>query len=251
MLKRFAVVLCALALLVSCVPPEESNDRVKNYDPEENIMGVIQDRGVMRIGVPADYPPFAFANPDTFEVEGFVVELGKLVAEALGVEAEFIPAPNDDLLDMVFVDPKKPNAPTEADMVFPMVPITEELVEAWSFTDPYWVGHTREIEGPSASRQIITFDQADVELLKIAYENPGVLVTGEEQTTEGYGAAVRTGAATFATLVSQVFNEADAEGDWTRFYNEYLAEYFAEPDPENVPIMSVEDAAALYPTDLE
>ena len=246
MLKRFSVVVCALALLVSCVPPEESNDRVKNYDPEENIMGVIQDRGVMRIGVPSDYPPFAIV--DGTSVEGFVVELGTLAAEALGVEPEFIPASNDDLLDMVYVDPKKPNAPTEADLVFPMIPITEELVEKWSFTDPYWVGHTRELAGEG----VLPIDvDRDVELLPIAYENSEAKISGEEQSTEGYGAAVRTGAATFATLVSQVFNEADAEGDWSRFYEEYLADYFAEPDPENVPIMSVEDAAALYPTDLE
>ena len=249
MSTRFAALVCALALSASCVPPEEGNDRVKRYDPAENIMGVIQERGVLRIGVPSDYPPFAIVEGAS--VEGFVVELGTLAAEALGVEAEFIPAPNRVLLDMVYVDPKKPEAPTDADLVFPMVPITEELVKAWTFTDPYWVGHTRDVEGPSTSRQILTYSQPDVELLKIAYENPGVLVTGEEQSMEGYGAAVRTGAATFATLVSQVFNEADAEGDWSEFYDTWLAEYFAEPDSDNVPIMTVEDAAALYPTELE
>ena len=249
MSTRFAALVCALALSVACVPPEESNDRIKRYDPTENIMGVIQERGVMRIGVPSDYPPFAIVDGPS--VEGFVVELGTLAAEALGVESEFIAAPSDDLLDMVYVDPKKPEAPTDADLVFPMVPITEELVKAWTFTDPYWVGHTRETEGPSSSRQLIVPPTRDVELLKLAYETPGVLVAGEEQSTEGYGAAVRTGAATFATLVSQVFNEADAEGDWSEFYVTWLAEYFAEPEPDGVPIMSVEDAAALYPTELE
>lgn len=249
MAGRVTIFVCALLLCASCVPPEESNDRIKRYDPEQNIMGVIQERGVMRIGVPSDYPPFAIVEGAS--VEGFVVELGKLAAEALGVEAQFIPAPNRLLLDLVYVDPKNPLDETDADLVFPMVPITEELVQEWTFTDPYWVGHTRQLEGPAASRQIITPDQTDVELLKIAYENPGVLVTGEQQSTEGYGAAVRTGAATFATIVSQVFNEADAEGDWSRFYNQWLADYFAEPAPEDVPIMTVEDAAALFPTDLD
>lgn len=248
MFRRLAVLLCAL-LLTSCVPPEESNDRVKNYDPEENIMGVIQERGVMRIGVPSDYPPFAIVEGTS--VEGFVVELGHLAADALGVEAEFIPSLNAELLDMVFVDPKKPNAPTDADLVFPMIPITQELVEEWTFTDPYWVGHHYIPEPSGDDRAVITTPESDVELLQRAYQDPTVRISGEEQSTEGYGAAVRTGAATFATLVSQVFNEADAEGDWSRFYDEWLAEYFVEPDPDNVPIMSVEDAAALYPTDLE
>lgn len=249
MLKRLFVLACALALLVSCVPPEESNDRIKAYDPEENIMGQIQERGVLRIGVPSDYPPFAIV--DGAVIEGFVVELGTLAAEALGVEAQFIPAPNRLLLDLVDVDPAHPEETTDADLVFPMVVITEELVKRYTITDPYWVGHTREIEGPSASEQIITPPAPDVELLKIAFETPGVKLTGEEATTEGYGAAVRTGAATFATLVSQVFNEADAEGDWSRFYEAWLADYFVSPDPDNIPIMTVEDAAALYPTELE
>lgn len=250
MLRRLLLVVCALGLLGACVPPEESNDRVKRYDPDENIMGVIQERGVMRIGVPSDYPPFAVVEGGS--VEGFVVEFGTLAAAALGVEPQFIPAPNRILLDMVYVDPKHPQEETEADVVFPMVPITEELVQEWTFTDPYWVGHRREFVGTSGEDQgIDNFPSYDVELLTVAFRTPGLKIGGEEHSTEGYGAAVRTGAATFATLISQVFNEADAEGDWTRFYNEWLAEYFVEPEPDNVPIMSVEDAAALYPSDLD
>jgi hypothetical protein len=167
------------------------------------------------------------------------------------VRPEFIAAPSSELLDMVKAGPKQPlEKETPADLVFPMVPITEALVTQWTITDPYWVGHTRELEGPGGATAVLSTPLRDVELLKFAYEHPGTKVTGEEQTTEGYGAAVRTGAATFATLVSQVFNEADAEGDWSTFYTEWLAKYFADPDPDNVPIMSVEDAAALYPDDL-
>lgn len=250
MLKLFACLICALVMLGACVPPEESNDRVKRYDPEENVMGQIQARGVLRIGIPSDYPPFAIA--DAAPAEGFVVDMGRLVAEALGVEPEFIPALSDELLDMVYTRERQPlEEETRADLVFPMVPITEELVQSWQMTDPYWVGHTRELEATSSATAMLAAPAPDVELLKFAYEHPGVKITGEELSTEGYGAAVRTGAATFGTLVSQVFNEADAEGDWSRFYEKWLAEYFVDPDPTNVPIMSVEDAAALYPSDLE
>ena len=249
MSARFTAIVCALSLLAACVPPEEGNDRIKSYDPEQNIMGVIQERGVMRIGIPSDYPPFAIADGASFE--GFVVELGTLAAEALGVEPQFIPAPSRLLLDLVYVDPDEPGAPTDADLVFPMIPISEELVKEWTFTDPYWVGHRRQLEEPGDGDAIDNFPSYDVELLKIAYRNPHLKIASEQHSTEGYGAAVRTGAATFATIISQVFNEADAEGDWTRFYNEWLAEYFADPQPEDVPIMTVEDAAALYPSDLE
>lgn len=250
MLLRIAIVACALSLLASCVPPEESNDRIKRYDPEENIMGQIQERGVLRVGLPEDYPPFAIVGEGDAP-EGFLVELSTLIAEALGVEPEFSAAPSSELLDLVHVDEDgNPVADDPLDLVFPMVPITEELVQNYTFSDPYWVGHSREITGRT-DFGVPPPGTPDVELLKWAYQYRGAKITGEQQSTEGYGAAVRTGTSTFATLVSQVINEADAEGDWTRFYERWLAAYFVEPAPEDVPIMSVEEAAALYPTDID
>jgi ABC-type amino acid transport substrate-binding protein len=239
-------------LLASCVPAEESNDRIKRYDPEDSIMGEIQERGAMRIGIPSDYPPFAIVE-DGAEPEGFVVDMGTLIAEALGVEAEFVAVPSTELLDLVEVDRNsEPLAADPADIVFPMLPISEQLVQSYTFTDPFWVGHTRELEGPPApEREVMVAPARDVELLHVAYENPGLKITGEQQSTEGYGAAVRTGAVTFATLASQVINEADAEGDWSAFYERWLAKYFADPAPDDIPIMTVEEAAALYPSDLD
>ena len=246
MLRRAVVLVCALVSLAACVPPEESNDKVKAYDPEENVMGQIQQRGVLKVGIPAEFPPFAIVD-ETGPPEGFVVDIAELVADALGVEPEFVPAPSDALLDMVAVDEENPEAPTEVDLAFPMVPITERLVKRSTFSDPYWVGHTLEIvEGQGVGTR-----GPDIELLVRAYRAAGTKIGGEQQSTEAYGAAVRAGATTFATIVSQVVNEADAEGDWTAFYERWLAQYFAEPDAESFPILTVEDAAALYPAELE
>lgn len=254
MLPRLVAITCALVLLGACVPPEESNDKIKRYDPEENVMGQIQARGVMRIGIPTDRPPFAIVEPGE-EPRGFLVDLGTLAAEALGVEPEFVPAPNDDLLDLVYGwseptggGPAECTGETsEADLVFPLVPITEELITTYTFTDPFWVGHTRSLvaDGAEVGRG------PDIELLARAYEDPRVKVGGEEQSTEGYGAASRCGTTTFGSVMSQVINEADAEGDWTTSYETWLADLFADPAPDEVPIMTVEDAAALYPTEFD
>jgi ABC-type amino acid transport substrate-binding protein len=215
-------------------------------------MGEIQARGVLRIGIPSDHPPFAIVD-DGLAPEGFVVDIGTLIAEALGVEPEFVPAPSAELLELVEVDEDgQPVSPDPADLVFPMIPITEELVQTHTFTDPYWVGHTRQLEGPAvATSEVVAEIDRDVELLPVAYELPDVRITGPQHSTEGYGAAVRTGAVTFAALASQVINEADAEGDWSAFYRRWLAAYFVDPAPDDVPIMSVEDAAALYPSELD
>lgn len=244
--SKLISIACLLLMIGGCVPPEESNDRIKRYDPEENIMGQIQARGVMRIGIPSDHPPFAIVEAGA-EPQGFVVDLGTLAAESLGVEPEFIAAPSDDLLEMIRIDPDECGTETDLDLAFPMVPITEKLITSFTFTDPYWVGHTRSLleNGNEIDRG------PDVELLARAYEDPTLEVGGEQQSTEGYGAASRCGTTTFGSVVSQVINEADAEGDWTASYETWLADLFADPAPDEVPIMTVEDAAALYPAGLD
>ena len=201
----------------------------------------------MRIAVPSDYPPFAIVDGDS--VEGFVVDLGTLAAEALGVERRVHPGPERRAAWTSWtLTPSTPRGHGGGPRL-PHDPDHRGAREALHLHRPLLGGPRAQLEGDASQPDFAHC--TDVELLTVAYRTPGLKITGEEHSTEGYGAAVRTGAATFATLVSQVFNEADAEGDWSEFYEQWLAEYFAEPDPSNVPIMSVEDAAALYPTELE
>jgi hypothetical protein len=237
------VVLCLW--VGACVPAEESNDRVLRFDPEKTVMGLIQDRGVLRVGVP-DHCAFA-STAGGGEPEGFVVELARLVADSLGVKAEFTVADSVELMTMVHVPADDPEAETDADLVFPLFPITERLVQRATMADPYWVGHSRKLVDRAG--RVFT-EGPDVWLLDAACRDGDVAIDGPESSTVGYGAVVRTGASTFATLVSQVVNEADAEGDWTKLYERWLADYFVEPASDKVPIMSVEDAAALWPADL-
>ncbi len=51
--------------------------------PAGSYMETIQDQGVLRIGVAQDTLLFGFLNTKTGEIEGFDVEIGKLVAEAI------------------------------------------------------------------------------------------------------------------------------------------------------------------------
>ena len=53
-------------------------------------------KGEITIGVKYDVPPFGFKNPQNERVEGFDVDLGKAVAEKLGVEPKFIEAISDN-----------------------------------------------------------------------------------------------------------------------------------------------------------
>jgi ABC-type amino acid transport substrate-binding protein len=168
MRKGLPVVLTALALLGSaCVPPKLGNDREVIYDPI-TVMGRIQERGILKVAIPSDRPPFGpEQNPNvtttTQDLNTFDVALAKEVAGALGVELDIRLAPNDELLDLVQppqipTGPDKevpPGDPNKVDMAFPLVPITEAAIKqridpsdkesliGWAYTNPYWIGHQR------------------------------------------------------------------------------------------------------------
>jgi ABC-type amino acid transport substrate-binding protein len=129
-------IVCCIALALSsagCVPAEDENDRVPKFDPEENIMGEIQREGVLRIGIESEMPPWS--STATGAASGFNVDLGQLVADSLGVDAEFVPAERTELPALV--------ADGDVDIAFPLIPTTEDLLIEHGLTDPYFVAHQR------------------------------------------------------------------------------------------------------------
>lgn len=77
--------------------------------PADSYMAEIQRKGKIVIGVKNDVPQFGLLNPATRQVEGFEVDLGRVIAERLGVEPEFveavsanrIPFLNEDKVDLI------------------------------------------------------------------------------------------------------------------------------------------------------
>ncbi len=53
-----------------------------------STMARLQEAGSITIGVKYDQPGFGLQNPTTGEIEGFDVEIGKLIAEAIGPDVE-------------------------------------------------------------------------------------------------------------------------------------------------------------------
>jgi ABC-type amino acid transport substrate-binding protein len=103
--------------------------------PEGTPLGDIQAKGEIVIGVKYDVPPFGFKNPQTNEVEGFDVDLGKAVAESLGVEPKFIEAISDNRI------PFLENG--TADLILSTMTINEERVAEIEFSDPYFIARGR------------------------------------------------------------------------------------------------------------
>ena len=135
-LRATAAALIVAAIgATACVPPVEETTTPAHFNPE-TVMGEIQARGELRIGIANDRVPLGVPpESPNLGASSVTMDLGRYVARALHVDAGFITAPNDELLGMI--DDKS------VDIAFPITTITEPLVRHYSFTDPYWVAHQR------------------------------------------------------------------------------------------------------------
>lgn len=78
-IRAMAATACAAALL-SVTAPVAMADQLQE----------ILDSGTISIGVPENFPPFGSVG-ETFEHEGYDVDVAKLIAEDLGVELKIVP----------------------------------------------------------------------------------------------------------------------------------------------------------------
>lgn len=95
----------------------------------ENELEKVKAAGKLVVGVEGTYPPFTY-HDDNGELTGLDIELGKALADKLGVEVEFQEAAWDSLL--IGIDTER------FDTVINSVSITEERAEKYDFSDPYY-----------------------------------------------------------------------------------------------------------------
>src|ERR671914_61009 len=103
--------------------------------PADTPLGRIQKRGELTIGVKFDVPPFGFKNPQTNEVEGFDVDMGKAVAEGLGVKPNFIEAISDNRIPFL--------QDGTVDLVLSTMTINAERDQEIDFSEPYYIARGR------------------------------------------------------------------------------------------------------------
>jgi ABC-type amino acid transport substrate-binding protein len=165
---------------------------------ETSPMYAIQQEGVLRVAVP-DTPPFGSSDAS----EGFSVDLGREIAEDLGVEAEFVTADSEEMGQLVAYE--------IVDVGFPLEPLTYEalrndsLETGYAFASPYYIAHQRllvpgnsdvkdleDLEGERICSYIDERTQVDVSTLVDAE------VT-EAGSLDGCGTALRKGRADAVT----------------------------------------------------
>jgi len=285
-----ALMLTAL-VLAACGEDEgdgggEPATEVEQF-PADTTMGKIQEAGEITIGVKYDVPPFGLNNPQTGEVEGFDVDLGKYIAERLGVEPVFREATSDNRIPLL-VD-------GTIDLILSTMTITEERDLEIDFSEPYYVANgdvlvpegsdiqtlddlngkrvctalgstyaeTIEKEAPDADLRLVDlysecFDQIqtgavdavstdDVILTGMVIQDPSLQILGLEFTTEPYGAGIPEGDTEFKEFVDESIAEYIDSGAWQEAYDEWVGQYIPEGQQQGPPDITLKEALKLFP----
>jgi glutamate transport system substrate-binding protein len=289
------VALFAVAALVfaACGGDDDDDDgggetaaEVEQF-PAGTTMADLQDKGEIVIGVKFDVPPFGFKNPQTNEVEGFDVDLGKAIAEKLGVEPRFIEAISDNRIPFL-VD-------GTVDLILSTMTITRERDAEIDFSEPYYLAGGRvlvpedsDVQGimdlggnqvctargstyqqtikqqaPDADLRLVdTYSECfelmqnravdavstdNVILTGMIVQDPSLKMVGEEYTTEPYGAGIVQGDTAFKEFVDEAIAEYKEDGRWEEAYQKWVGQYIPENEQQGPTTMTLQEALEVAP----
>lgn len=173
-MKKTLILLLTLALsfsLFACgsqpAAPAESADSEGHGETGDtpSYIDVIKERGVLRMGTEAGYPPFEFIVMEDGKstVRGMDVDIAQAIADELGVELEIVDMNFDSLVEAVVVG--------DVDMVLAGMNPSPKREKAVDFSKIYW---------------------ADKQALLIRVEDEDVLTTVEDFDGKAIGAQLGT-----------------------------------------------------------
>ncbi|MCB0205620.1 MAG: transporter substrate-binding domain-containing protein [Anaerolineae bacterium] len=132
-----AVLMLAVLLVAACggaAAPTETPTAVPEPSATSqpaDLWAQIQQDGVMRVGVSADYEPFEYYD-SKFKLDGFDIALMKAVGEELGVTIEFNDFAFEGLADALQLG--------QIDTAISAISVTPEREAVISFSDIYYIG---------------------------------------------------------------------------------------------------------------
>ena len=189
--KIIAVILVgimALTLLAGCGAKSPETPSEGSSQPSADRLAAIREAGKIIVALEGNWAPWSYHDPKTDAVVGFDADVGRAIAEKLGVEIEIIEAPWESLF--AGLDSGR------YDLVINGVEITDERSEKYEFSVPYGYIHTALIVR-SDNEEIKTFDdlkgKSTVNSLGSTYM----------ELAESYGASA-AGVSTLAETLTQV-----------------------------------------------
>jgi glutamate transport system substrate-binding protein len=251
--------------------------------PANSTLGKIQERGEITIGVKYDVPPFGFENPQTGEVEGFDVDMGRFIAEELGVEPKFIEAISDNRIPFL--------ERGTVDLILSTMTINAERDMEIDFSEPYYIAEGRilvpkgsDIKGledlagnsvctalgstyeetiredaPDAELKLVdTYSEClellqngaidaistdDVILTGMIIQDDSLQMVGDPLTTEPYGVGIKDGDKQLKDFVDGVLRKVEQDGRWEDTYQKWVGRHVGRQ--EQPPEMTLQEALEL------
>ena len=272
-MRQLGVVVLALGLLSAGCATDDGDDTAgESPAAGGSFVDELKDRDELNIGVKFDVPQFGFRNPRTDEVEGFDADMGRAIAEELGVEPNFVEAISANRIPFLQED--------KVDIVFSTMTITDERKEQIDFSEVYYVarqsfltrkgetmtvetaadkkvcsakGSTSELNLPAIqpdvemvlqdaysqcvqllrNEQVDAVTTDDVILLQFTKADPDAFDLSEDTfSTEPYGAGIKKGREDFVELVNGVINDMKEDGRWADLYEKWVTSVTGEDAPE-------------------
>jgi ABC-type amino acid transport substrate-binding protein len=288
LLAVFALVLGAL-LVAGCGDDDDDDGgggepaaEAKQF-PADTTLGKIQQAGEITIGVKFDVPPFGFKNPQTNEVEGFDVDMGKFIAEELGVEPKFIEAISDNRIPFL--------ERGTVDLILSTMTINAERDMEIDFSEPYYIAQGRILvpsgsdirgledlggkgvctalgstyeetirtEAPDADLKLVdTYSEClellqneaidaistdDVILTGMIIQDDSLEMVGDRLTVEPYGVGIKEGDKQLKEFVDGVLKKAENDGRWEETYQKWVGRHIDKQ--QEPPDMTLQEALEL------
>ena len=239
--RGLCLILCLVmvaGLLAGCSSTSAAPKGNDIESAEKDLLARIQESGVLTIATEGDWSPWTY-HDESDELVGLDVEIGKLIAEGLGVEAKFEETTWDAILAGV--------QSGRFDIACNGVGYTEERAESFHFSTPYVYTH-KVLVVRGDNEEITSFEDLD------GKTTANTASSTYAKLAETYGATVTPVDSLTDTIELVSTGRVDATINAQVSILDYLEEHpdanikivaIADGDPVCYPVQKTDDALSL------